>query len=97
MELTPKQRRALRGMAHALRPVVQVGQAGVGPGVIAATAQALDDHELVKVRLAGAEGKKAAAAALAAATDAALCGLVGHVAILYRPDRDAPRIVLPPG
>jgi RNA-binding protein len=45
-------RRALRGHGHALHPVVQIGKAGVTSGVLAQLAQALFDHELVKVRIA---------------------------------------------
>jgi RNA-binding protein len=84
-QLSGQQRRALRARAHGLRAVVQVGEAGVTESVVAAIDRALDDHELVKVRLRQPEDKKATAAMLADATSAALCGLVGHTVILYRP------------
>jgi len=89
------QRKALRARAHALSPVAQVGAAGVTERVVAAVDAALRDHELVKVRMLQPPDKRAMADALARATGAALCGLVGHTAILYRPDPDEPRI-LPP-
>jgi RNA-binding protein len=95
MELSGKQRRALRARARALRPIVHIGQAGMSPAVVAETAQALSDHELIKVRLASTAEKAQAASALAEATGAAVCGIVGRVAILYRPDPAEPRIVLP--
>lgn len=84
-QLSGQQRRALRAQAHGLRALVQVGEAGVTGAVLSAIDRALDDHELVKVRLRQPEDKKAAAARLAEATGAALCGLVGHTVILYRP------------
>ena len=82
-------------MAHALEPVVHVGQAGISDGVVRAVEQALLDHELIKVRLHEPADKKGEAEALAAAADAALCGLVGHTIILYRPHPDKPQIQLP--
>ena len=90
--LTPRQRKALRALAHGLEPVVHVGRAGVTEPVVTSVAEALLAHELVKVRLHEPEDKHAAATALAAATEATLCGLVGHTVILYRPHPDAPRI-----
>jgi RNA-binding protein len=92
--LTGRQRRRLRGLAHALDPVVQVGQSGVTDAVARAVDAALLAHELIKVRLREPDDKNAAAASLAACADAALCGLVGHTAILYRPHPDRPTIAL---
>jgi len=89
------QRRFLRGRANPLKPLVQVGEAGLSPAVVAAVEQALDDHELVKVRLRAPEDKQALAADLARRTAAALCGVVGHTVILYRPHPDEPRLALP--
>jgi len=79
-------------MAHALEPVVHVGQAGISDGVVRAVEQALLDHELIKVRLHDPADKKGEAEALAVAADATLCGLVGHTVILYRPHPEKPRI-----
>lgn len=89
------QRRYLRKLAHPLRPLVHVGEAGVGPPIVAALDQALLDHELVKVRLHEPDNKRELAAALAVGTGAELCGLVGHTVILYRRHPDEPRIDLP--
>lgn len=93
--LSGSQRRYLRGLAHTLEPVVQVGHGGVSEGVVAAVDQALTDHELIKVRLHEPEDKRAMAEEIARASRAVLCGLVGHTAILYRPHPDAPRIQIP--
>jgi RNA-binding protein len=92
MELTGSDRRHLRRLAHALDPVVQIGAAGVTPGVIAALDGALGDHELVKVRIARERDERAEIAdAIAQETGSAVAGLVGHVAMLYRPARDPDR------
>ena len=94
-DLTGQQRKWLRGRAHALKPIVHVGEAGLSDAVLAAADAALGDHELVKVRLHDPADKKAAARQLAEATHAALCGLVGHTVILYRPRADGPRLEVP--
>jgi RNA-binding protein len=90
--LSGKQRRALRALAHALNPTVQVGRAGVTDAVIGAVSVALATHELIKVRLQEPEDKHGSAETLAHATGAALCGVVGHTVILYRPHPEHPRI-----
>lgn len=88
----PHQRKRLRALAHHLEPVVRVGHAGVTDGVVEATARALHDHELIKVRLYEPEDKRAMAGELASRTGAALCGLLGHTVVLYRRHPDRPRI-----
>jgi RNA-binding protein len=92
--LTGGQRKALRGTAHDLEPVVQVGHAGVTEAVLRQVDGALEAHELIKVRLREPEDKRGAATALAEGTRSALCGLVGHTVILYRPHPEHPRITL---
>ncbi len=89
------QRRHLRKLAHGKKPVVFVGDAGISDSVVAALDAALADHELVKVKLRGAEAKKQMADELAKRSRAELCGLVGHMVILYRPDPENPGIELP--
>ena len=93
--LTGFERRHLRALAHPLKPVVQVGQAGVTDALMAAVEEALLTHELIKVRLLKPDAKRDLARQLAERSGAELVGLVGHTAILYRPHPDTPRIVLP--
>ena len=93
--LSGRQCRHLRGLAHPLRPLVHVGEDGISEGVVEALERALLDHELVKVRLHEPESKRSTARALADSSGAALCGLVGHTVILYRPHPEGPRIALP--
>ena len=89
--LTSRQRSRLRSQAHSLKPVVLVGESGLSDNVVRAVDQALLDHELIKVQMRQPQDKKALAGQLAAATDAVLCGLIGHTVILYRPHPDKPR------
>lgn len=94
-KLTSRQRQFLRAQAHALKPVVQVGQGGITDQVVRAVSQALLDHELIKVRLAKPESKQATSDELASRTQAHLCGLIGHTVILYRPHPEKAKIKLP--
>lgn len=92
--LTSKQRKQLRGLAHDLHPLVHVGHEGLSEGVVAATARALLDHELIKVRLHEPEDKQGNAEELATRCSAILCGLIGHTVILYKRHPDEPKIKL---
>jgi RNA-binding protein len=95
--LSERARRHLRGLAHRLEPVILLGNAGLTPAVTAETARALHDHELIKVKASAGERKArdAALAALAEATGSVLVHRIGHVAVLYRPHAQLPRILLP--
>jgi RNA-binding protein len=94
-QLAGYQRKHLRGLAHSLKPLVQVGEAGLSAAVIAATQQALKDHELVKIRLHEPTDKRAMADELARQSKSQLCGLVGHTVILYRRHPETPKVEVP--
>lgn len=89
------QRKYLRGLAHSLAPVVEVGKEGCSEAVIAAVDDALTHGELIKIRLHKPDDKKEMARTLAHDCSAELCGLVGHTVILYRRNPEEPKIVLP--
>jgi RNA-binding protein len=97
MELSERQRRYLRGLGHALNPVLLVGSAGMTPAVIAEAKRALHDHELVKVKFRGAEraARDAGLAELATATESVLVQKIGHTALYYKRRIDRPGIVIP--
>ncbi|MFK7896982.1 MAG: ribosome assembly RNA-binding protein YhbY [Myxococcota bacterium] len=95
VDVTGAQKRHLRGLAHKIRPIVFVGEGGISASVAGALDDALTAHELVKVRLRQPNDKKSAAQSLSEATGAALCGVVGHTVVLYRPHPEEPKIVLP--
>ncbi|HVR99877.1 MAG TPA: ribosome assembly RNA-binding protein YhbY [Thermoanaerobaculia bacterium] len=97
-KLTGAQRKWLRGQAHSLKPVVQLGKQGLSEAVIQQVDAALDDHELIKVQAVGdKEEKQEIGARLAAELGAEAVGLIGHILILYRqqPDREKRKIQLP--
>ena len=85
--LTPRERRQMKGRAHALEPVVQVGHAGASINTIAEVERALAAHELVKVKILDddRDARVTTGDTLAARTDAAIVGRVGKILILWRP------------
>jgi len=97
IELSERQRRHLRGLAHPLKPVVRLGNAGLTEAVVRETARALADHELIKIKAPGGdrEARDALFVALAARTESALISRIGNVAVLYRPHPELPRILIP--
>jgi RNA-binding protein len=96
-ELTERQRRFLKGLAHSLKPIVRLGNAGLTEAAAVETERALHDHELIKVKAPGGdrEGRDALFAALAARTRSSLVQRIGNVAVLYRARPDLTRIVIP--
>lgn len=52
MNLSTKQKQHLKGLAHPLKPVVLLGSNGLTEGVLAEIEQALEHHELIKVKIA---------------------------------------------
>jgi RNA-binding protein len=97
MNLTGKQRRFLRAQGHHLAAVLQIGKDGISPGFIEAVDRALDDHELIKIRVgqSAALDREQAAAELARATDSHVAQVLGNTMLLYRRHREEPRIELP--
>lgn len=88
-ELTNRQLSQLKGMGQLLEPVLKVGHAGLSDGFIASLNQALNDHELVKVKFADfKEEKKTLSPEMAERTGSRLIMRVGNVAVLYRPNAE---------
>ncbi len=88
-EYTSKHRKQLRGLAHSLKPVVLIGKNGITDQLIQSVGEALLAHELIKVKFTdNKEAKKEMAEAIAERSDALLAGMVGNVAILYKPHPD---------
>ncbi|HVI03964.1 MAG TPA: ribosome assembly RNA-binding protein YhbY [Enhygromyxa sp.] len=100
--LNPRQRQHLKALAHSLEPVVQLGAAGVSEAVIRQIVEALQRHELIKVKLPkldDAEAREAMAEQLTTQSKAARVQLLGRVLVLYSPRAKdlpgKPRIQLP--
>lgn len=88
--------RYLRSLAHALKPVVRLGQHGMTEAVVRELDGALSHHELVKVKLSesGKEARLAQVEKLCKATDATPVQQIGHTATLFRRNERKPVIEL---
>lgn len=88
LELTSQQRSALRAAAHPLHPVVLIGDRGLTAAVLEEIDRTLAAHELIKIRVAGAE-RDERDAMLAEICETLSCAAVHHLGktlIIYRPD-----------
>jgi RNA-binding protein len=85
------QRKFLRGLAHRLKPIVLIGQNGLTGAIVKTTDEALNKHELIKVKFNAykeKDEKKEIIAEIENRTSAQLVGLIGHTAIFYRENSD---------
>jgi RNA-binding protein len=86
-------RRTLRGAGHHLSPVVQVGKEGVTPALLQQLSEALDAHELVKVKVGteSPEDRYEVAERLGSAAGAHIAQVLGRTVLVYRRHPEKPR------
>ena len=85
------QRKYLRGLAHSLKPVVLIGQKGLTAEVLRSAKQALERHELIKVKFHDFKEKEQKAELtelLEQETGSEIVGVIGHTTVFYRPQSD---------
>ena len=84
--LSIQERKRLRQIGHALNPVVMIGGQGLTENVVEETNRALNDHELIKVKIAGEdrEARVAVIAGIAEVTGAEVVQTIGKIALLYK-------------
>ncbi len=84
--LSPIERKKLKARAHALNPIVYLGNKGLTEAVIAEIGRALAAHELIKVRAAGLErdAREAALVEICARLDAQPVQHIGKILVVYR-------------
>ena len=87
IQLTPKERQALKALAHGLKPVVLLGSAGLSPSVVKEIDRALLSHELIKVKVPGDDRteREELFASLAESLSAARVQAIGKLLVLFRP------------
>jgi RNA-binding protein len=91
LNLTPVERSALRAEAHALKPIVLIGEAGLTEAVMKEIELGLDSHGLIKVRVFGddREARIEMYETICAQTGAAPVQHIGKLLVLYRPKKEA--------
>jgi len=90
LKLTPVERSALRAEAHALKPIVLIGEAGLTANVLKEIELGLDSHGLIKVRVFGDDRDARAAMydTICEQLDAAPVQHIGKLLVLYRPKKE---------
>lgn len=86
MTLNAKQRQALKAKAHKLKPVVMIGNQGLTAAVNKEIDRALNDHELIKVRIGGEDRdeRRACYEEICTTHSAEPVQLIGSIAVIYR-------------
>lgn len=86
MKLSNKQKQYLKGLAHPIKPVVQLGNNGLTEGVLAEIDNALKHHELIKVKVPTDDRDEKALImdAIIRETGAEKLQVIGHILIMYK-------------
>ena len=95
--LTGKQKSYLKGLAHTIQPIIQVGKNGVNDPLIKTVYDALEARELIKVSILQNcfEEPKAIAAEIASVIDAEIIQVIGKTIVFYKESSKKKQIVLP--
>lgn len=91
LKITSAERSALRADAHALNPVVIIGEAGLTPGVLKEIDTSLDSHGLIKIRVFGddRDARIAVYDTICSKLGAAPIQHIGKLLVVYRPKKEA--------
>jgi RNA-binding protein len=95
--LTGKQTHYLRGLAHPLKPLMQVGRSGLTATFIKQLDAMLEQHELLKVKISttnNATETQLVATEILTLVKCQLVQRIGKTLILYRQRKDDPKIIL---
>lgn len=97
--MTSKQRAYLKGLAMELDPIFQVGKNSVTPENVAAIEEAFNRRELIKIAVLKncLDDPGEIARTIAERTHSQVVQVIGKKIVLYRPDPDKPKIILPKG
>ncbi len=97
MAFSESQKKYLRGLGHALKPVVMVGESGLTDAVRAEFESSLEHHELIKIRVkvGDREERDRIIRSLCEMAKAELVQRIGNMALVYRENPDKKRIRLP--
>lgn len=97
MNLTERQKKHLRGLGHALKPTVMIGDSGITETVYAEFSSTIEHHELIKVsvRVGDRKARDAMIADLCDRSGAVLVQRIGNMALLYKENPEKRKVTLP--
>ena len=95
--MTSKQRAYLMSLASNLQPIFQIGKASLTPEVTEAISESFNKKELIKIAVLKHcfDDPKEIAQILAERTHSQVVQVIGKKIVLYKPDKDKPKIELP--
>lgn len=95
--MTSKQRAYLKSLASSLDPIFQVGKSSLTPQATEAIGEAFNTRELIKVAVLKncLDDPREIAEMVAERTHSQVVQVIGKKIVLYKPDKDNPRIQLP--
>ena len=95
--MTSKQRAYLKGIAMNTEPIFQVGKGSITPEYVEAIREAFNTKELIKIAVLKncMDDPKGIAEALAGRTGSQVVQVIGKKIVLYKPNKDNPKIILP--
>lgn len=84
--ISSKELRELRESLHHLKPIIIIGNDGLTNNVLAEIDRALNDHELIKIRINAENSTERAEIAqkICDQTSAILVQTIGHILAIYR-------------
>ncbi len=97
MEMTSKQRAYLKSLASNLSPIFQVGKSSLTPEITEAISEAFNNNELIKIAVLKncMDDPRAIAEMVAERTHSQVVQVIGKKIVLYKPDKNKPKIQLP--
>ena len=86
MPLAQDQKKHFRQIGHHLKPIVMIADKGLTENVLNELERALEDHELIKVKLAvlDREAKQAIISTICETSKSELVQSIGKIALIYR-------------
>ena len=97
MGLSESQKKFLRGLGHQLKPVITIADAGLSDSLLKEFSSTIDHHELIKVRVRAGDRdvRDKIISDLCTKESADLVSRIGNVALVYRRNKEKPKIPLP--
>lgn len=95
--MTSKQRAYLKSLAGVIDPILQIGKASLTPEYVEAVREAFNTRELIKINVLKncTDEPKEIAQIIAERSGAQVVQVIGRKIVLYKPDKEKPKIVLP--
>lgn len=95
--MTSKQRAYLRGLAHNIEPIFQIGKSSITPEMTSAVTEALEARELIKLSVLKNcfDDPRELAQVLAERTKSEVVQVMGRKITLYKESKNKKQIELP--